>query len=118
MAGRHARIVTRGAIVSALAHGMMVQMQTQTPEIDALRARAEHGDVPAQYDLGVLYANGTRVPQEDAEAARWYRLVASRGDAEAQFNLGFRCGAGIGVYQRLRASPHVDQPRAVTNDGR
>jgi TPR repeat protein len=49
-------------------------VQAQTPEkIDALRARAEAGDTEAQYDLGVRYANGDGVPQNDAEAVRWYR---------------------------------------------
>ena len=27
-------------------------------------------------------------PQDDAEAAKWYRLAAEQGDAEAQHNLG------------------------------
>ena len=29
-----------------------------------------------------------RVPEDDAEAVRWYRLVAEQGCANAQFNLG------------------------------
>ena len=27
-------------------------------------------------------------PQDDAEAAKWFRLAAAQGDAEAQHNLG------------------------------
>ena len=27
-------------------------------------------------------------PQDDAEAAKWFRLAAEQGDAEAQHNLG------------------------------
>ena len=32
----------------------------------------------AQYNLGVHYANGEGVLQDDAEAVRWYRLAAER----------------------------------------
>ena len=37
------------------------------------------------------------MPQDDAEAVRWYRLAAEQGDANAQYNLGVRYGAGEGV---------------------
>ena len=35
------------------------------------------GDAAAQYNLGVLYANGQGVPQDHAEAAKWFRLSAT-----------------------------------------
>ena len=35
-----------------------------------------------------MYQNGRGVPQDDAEAAKWFRLAAEQGDAEAQHNLG------------------------------
>ena len=34
-----------------------------------------------------MYADGTGVSQDDTEAARWYRLAADQGDAQAQINL-------------------------------
>jgi len=55
------------AILVALA--LCVPVQAQTPEIDALRVRAEAGNAEAQYDLGVMYANGLGVPEDDAAAA-------------------------------------------------
>jgi TPR repeat protein len=39
------------------------------------------------------------VPQNDAEAVKWYRLAADQGDARAQFNLGFSYDNGRGVPQ-------------------
>ena len=39
------------------------------------------------------------MPQDDAEALRWYRLAAEQGDASAQFRLGFTYGTGRGVPQ-------------------
>ena len=37
---------------------------------------AEAGDVDAQYNLGIMYDNGYGVPQDYAEAVKWYRLAA------------------------------------------
>ena len=64
---------------------------------DELRALADEGDALAQFNLGVRYANGEGVPQDDVEAVRWYRLAADQGHAEAQFNLGAMYDDGRGV---------------------
>jgi len=41
----------------------------------------------AQYNLGEMYANGHGVPQADKTAAKWYRLAAERGHADAKERL-------------------------------
>ena len=33
---------------------------------------AEQGHVDAQYSLGVMYENGEGVPENDAEAVKWW----------------------------------------------
>ncbi len=93
----HAVRSVAAAVLVALAVGAPVQ--AQTPEIAALRARAEAGDAEAQYDLGVMYANGLGVPEDDAEAVRWFRLAADQGLANAQYNLGVMYASGEGVPQ-------------------
>ena len=60
---------------------------------------AEEGYAWAQYELGVMYANGRIVPQNYAEAVRWYRLAADQGDRWAQANLGAMYEKGEGVPQ-------------------
>jgi TPR repeat protein len=52
-----------------------------------------------QYSLGVMYANGEGVPEDDAEAVRWYRMAADQGHAKAQYNLGLMYGTGEGVSE-------------------
>ena len=37
---------------------------------------AEHGNVKAQYNLGLMYDMGKGVLQDYKEAARWYQLAA------------------------------------------
>ena len=60
---------------------------------------AEQGDATAQNNLGLMFATGQGVPQDDAEAVKWYRLAAGQGDAKAQFNLGYMYANGYGVPQ-------------------
>jgi TPR repeat protein len=49
---------------------------------------AEQGHVLAQNGLGRMHSTGRGVPQDDAEALRWYRLAAEQGNAGAQYNIG------------------------------
>ena len=44
-----------------------------------------------------MYADGEGVPEDDAEAVRWYRLAADQGLANAQYNLGVMYADGEGV---------------------
>jgi TPR repeat protein len=71
------------------------------------KALAEQGDADAQNDLGVMYDNGNGVPQDHAEAAKWFRKAAERGLARAQYNLGImrEIGKGRGGDWPLFLSP-------------
>ena len=60
---------------------------------------AEQGDAVAQFYLGVMYANGEGVIQDDKEAAKWYRLAAEQGNAVAQYNLAQKYAYGKGVIE-------------------
>jgi TPR repeat protein len=40
-------------------------------------------------------------PKDLAEAARWYRLAAEKGEAESQFHLGYMLLLGEGVPKNL-----------------
>ena len=63
------------------------------------RPLAEQGYASAQYNLGQMYRNGQGVPQDDAEAVKWYRLAAEQGNAYALFTLGYFYSTGQGVPQ-------------------
>jgi TPR repeat protein len=41
-----------------------------------------------------MYDEGHGVPQDDAEALKWYRRAAEQGYAQAQFNLGVMYARG------------------------
>ena len=63
------------------------------------RAGPESDPAEAQYNLGLMHANGRGVPENDAEAVKWYRLAADQGFARAQHNLGLIYANGTGVPQ-------------------
>ena len=46
-----------------------------------------------------MYYIGEGVPQDYAEAVKWYRLAADQGEASAQSDLGFMYAYGTGVPQ-------------------
>jgi TPR repeat protein len=66
-------------------------------DLETLRKKAEAGNAFAQYGLGLKYAVGEGVPQDYAEAVKWYRKAAEQGDAYAQNNLGLMYEYGKGV---------------------
>jgi len=52
------------------------------------RKAADQGHSLAQFNLGVMYANGQGLDRDDVQAAIWFEKAARRGDGGAQFNLG------------------------------
>ena len=67
---------------------------------------ADNGDAEAQYNLGVMYDEGTSVEQDLGKAAEWYRKAAEQGFVDAQANLGLMYFHGQGVSQDYQAAAH------------
>jgi TPR repeat protein len=59
----------------------------------------EQGDADAQYQLGILYHDGSTVPKDDAQAVQWFKRAAELGYVRAQSTLGAYYWAGRGVPQ-------------------
>ena len=66
-------------------------------EFDEMKALADKGLAWAQFNLGFMYDMGEGVPENDAEAVKWYRKAADQGYADAQLNLGNMYAKGEGV---------------------
>ena len=98
MTNRHAHCLAVVVVsLAALRAPIQAQQELTSDEIADLRARAEQGEAGAPFSLGIMYANGEDVSQDDAEAVRWYRLAANQGNAVAQYNLGIMYERGRGV---------------------
>ena len=67
--------------------------------LDELLAHAQQGDATAQAKLGWKYAMGEGVPQDHAEAVKWFRKAADQGNVAAQINLGVSYAKGDGIPQ-------------------
>lgn len=60
---------------------------------------ANKGSASAQYNLGVMYENGSHVEQNYEKAYYWYLKAAELGDVKAQFSVGLSFEYGDGVEQ-------------------
>ncbi|WP_304523539.1 tetratricopeptide repeat protein [Cyanobium sp. Copco_Reservoir_LC18] len=79
--------------------GSSISKDSNAEKVKRYRNAAEKGDAIAQFNLGVMYANGRGLEQDYAEAVKWYRKAADQGDPDAQFNLGLMYANGQGVAQ-------------------
>jgi putative methionine-R-sulfoxide reductase with GAF domain len=68
-----------------------------TNSLEGIRKLAEQGDATAQFSMGARYATGEDVPQDYAEAVRWFSLAAEQGHVVSQATLGAYYWAGRGV---------------------
>ncbi len=79
--------------------------------------KATAGNATAQFNLGMMYAQGVGVSKDAAKAVEWYQKAAAQGDAGAQVNLGLMYAHGEGVpkdaakavewYQKAAAQGHA-----------
>ena len=79
--------------------------------MDALRLAAEAGDAGAMSDLGATYALGSEgLPQDDAEAFRWFTRSADAGWSLAKLNLAgcYRDGRGCDVDDARAMALYVE----------
>ncbi len=48
------------------------------------RVAAEQGYAPAQFNLGVMYAQGQGVARDQAQTVAWYRKAGASSDPEVK----------------------------------
>jgi hypothetical protein len=85
------------ALASCYDLGMHVQQPDGKESIRWITKAANHGYVPAEYELGRIYLYGRGIPTDYAEALIWERKAAEQGDPSAQRDLAFMYERGFGV---------------------
>ena len=75
------------------------EQKRYTEAAPLFRQAAEQGNFGAQAILGMMYAEGKGVRQDDKKAAEWYRKAAEQGESLAQMKLGWMYLKGKGVKQ-------------------
>ncbi|MGD9538137.1 MAG: peptidoglycan-binding protein [Alphaproteobacteria bacterium] len=90
--------VLAGEAEEAFARGVAAYNEGDYPAaFAAFRSAAERGMGDAQFNLGLMYANGQGTAQDHGEALYWWRKAAAQGVADAQNNLGMMYENGLGV---------------------
>lgn len=88
------------ALAGALEDGSAAYQAKDYEKAVALwKPLADSGVAVAQQHIGVMYAEGKGVPQNDVEAAKWFAKAAEQGDPLAQYDLGASFAQGLGVKQ-------------------
>ena len=62
---------------------------------------ARQGYVPAQTNLGLIYAAGEGTAKDDTAATKWFRKAAERGTEGRQSQLGLTYFSGWGVAEDI-----------------
>ena len=62
--------------------------QLSAEDVNYIVAKAEDGNIYAQYLLGRMYLTGQGKPQNTEKAIHWFKQSASHGNSRAQCNLG------------------------------
>jgi len=88
------------------------------PEIVAgLLAAAEQGDVDAQYRVGLIYAEGRGVAQDEVKSCYWLGRAVRQGDADAQTLLRV-VAATLTPEQYRQAVAMADEAHAIAGEAR
>jgi TPR repeat protein len=79
----------------------LAELRARRPQeaLPLFRQAAEEGEERAMVELGNLYEDGSGVPQDYSEAARWFRVAADRGNTTGMLRIGSMYYTGKGVPQ-------------------
>lgn len=91
-----AKVISVALLILRLVAAVWAQDNGINP---ALLAKAKAGKADAEFYVGLHYKQGKGVPQDNTQAAVWYRRSAEQGNANAEAGLGFLYDNGQGVPQ-------------------
>ena len=91
--------------------------QDQAEAFELYRIAAEQGVAGAQCRLGVMYAEGQGVAQDDKESVRWFQLAAEQGMGRRKAASGWHIRRWARCATGLRGLAYVDDPRGRTTHG-
>lgn len=75
-------------LIESAVLALLTIMWTDVAYSGVLKAKAESGDMAAQYDLAICYQSGSGIKKDEKQAALWFMRAAARGHVEAKAILG------------------------------
>ena len=91
-----------------------------TTAFQVYRSLADQGLAVAQFNLGLMYANGQGVSKDETEAMKWYRLPADQGRSDAQYqleHLSYQQNNYVEAAKWFRLAADQGRPDAQSNLG-
>lgn len=86
---KHIKTLAFALLLTAIAIPSPTAFSGEDATAAAYRRKAEAGDQDAQFELGLIYHNGSNgVAQNFDEAMKWYKLSADQGNLSAMNNIG------------------------------
>ena len=77
--------------------------------MEEIRLAAEQGDAEAQYQLGLIYLEGSGVKKDLKVGAEWIQKAAAQGHSEALKKLSWCYLYGKGVKQNFTLALEISQ---------
>lgn len=94
-----------GHAISRDASGKILDYDLESAAAWFYRA-AEQGHAAAQFNLGLMYAEGQSVPKDPAKAVELFTKAAEQGNVDAQNNLGVMYFVGEGITRDVEKAKH------------
>jgi TPR repeat protein len=85
--GKGADMKKRFSILSLVIFLVVLTSIAFAQNLIEIKEKAIQGNAPAQYNLGLMYANGEGVKQDLSQAKLWWEKAAAQGDAKAKESL-------------------------------
>ena len=67
-----------------VAGGFAIMVLLAQDDLNTVRQAAEQGDATAQFNLGIMYANGRGVLKDSVLAHMWSNIAGANGNASAR----------------------------------
>ncbi len=85
-----------GHISICLSQKVLAVSEEEITSFQLYQPKANQGDADSQFNLALLYLQGSGIPQDDRYAVYWLTKAAKQGHVIAQYNLGdlYRHGGG------------------------
>jgi uncharacterized protein len=80
--------------------------EDSSESVELLTKKAEGGNVPAMYRLGVVLREGIRTKRDDTQAEKWLKAAADKGNADAMYELA---ALHLELKQNSKESFHAKQ---------
>jgi len=94
------------------------KIQLKPSEIDHLIKTAESGNIEAQHQLGMMYANGNGVDLDYKNAFIWLDKAASHDHVQALRTLAWLYANGFGIEQNDHAAQDICNKLAEMGDAK